>query len=187
MDKKRCLWVIENDSLYEKYHDEEWGVPVKDERALFECLVLEGMQAGLSWRLILGRREDMRRAFHDFEPKKCAELTEDDVDSIMEMPGVIRYRKKVEMVRQNARAFLKVQKERGSFSDFIWSFVKGDPIAGNWKSMEDVPCESALSKEMAKELKKWGFTFVGSKTLYSFAQAVGLVNDHTMDCFACLH
>lgn len=175
MEKRRCAWVAQDDLLYQKYHDEEWGVPWKDERALFELLTLEGMQAGLSWRMILGRREEMRQAFHQFDPYRCAVLTDAELAAIMEMPGVIRHRKKVEMVRRNARAFLTFE---GGFSDWIWSFVDHMPIISGQERL----CETPLSHAIAQELKKRGFTFVGPKIVYSFMQAAGLVNDHEATC-----
>lgn len=175
MENKRCAWVPKDDPLYQKYHDEEWGVPLKDERALFELLTLEGMQAGLSWRLILGRREDLRKAFHNFDPSKCARLTDEELDAIMQMPGVIRHRKKVEMVRRNASAFLEFG---GGFSDWIWSFVDHTPITGG----KELICETPLSHAISKELKARGFTFVGPKIVYSFMQAAGLVDDHEAVC-----
>jgi len=175
MKNQRCAWVPSDDVLYQKYHDEEWGVPLKDERALFELLVLEGMQAGLSWRLILGRREEMRKAFHNFDPCICANLSDEALDAIMEMSGVIRSRKKVEMVRRNAAAFLEFN---GGFSNWIWDFVDHKPIIGG----KELVCETPLSHTIAKELKSRGFTFVGPKIIYSFMQAAGLVNDHEYAC-----
>lgn len=175
MEKKRCAWVPKDDPLYQKYYDEEWGFPLKDERALFELLVLEGMQAGLSWRLILGRREQLRAAFCHFDPHKCARLTDGELEMIMQLPGVIRNRKKVEMVRRNAEAFLEFD---GGFSDWIWNFVDHTPIMGGGELI----CETPLSHAIAKELKQRGFVFVGPKIIYSFMQAAGLVNDRHSSC-----
>lgn len=178
---KRC-WNTEK-PLFTKYHDEEWGVPVHDDKKLFEFLILEGFQAGLSWWLILERRNALMEAFDNFDPKKVAKYTFDDVNRIMNSPGVIRNNAKILSAINNAKQFLKVQEEFGSFDVFIWQFVDGQPINNNFTSLSDIPTETEESKGMSKELKKKGFKFVGPTICYAFMQAVGLVNDHIAGCF----
>ena len=183
MDPKfnRC-WNT-NNPLYLKYHDEEWGVPVHDDRKLFELLILEGFQAGLTWELILKRREALKKAFSSFNPLKIAELTEEDTKAILNNPEVIRNKAKVEATINNARQFLQIQKEFKTFDTFIWQFVEGKPITHAFKSWTEMPSETEESKAMSKELKKRGFKFVGPTICYAFIQAVGMVNDHLVNCF----
>jgi len=176
---KRCAWVPEGDPLYVAYHDEEWGVPSHDERHLFEMLVLEGAQAGLSWSTILRKRENYRRAFADWDIEKVARFDERDVERLMGDAGVVRNRLKIESAIANARAAL----ELGSLDELLWSFVGGKPLMNSWKTLAQLPAETAESKTMSKELKRRGFRFVGPTVCYAFMQACGLVNDHTIDCF----
>jgi DNA-3-methyladenine glycosylase I len=179
---KRCDWVPD-DPLYQKYHDEEWGLPVHDDRLLFEFLILEGAQAGLSWATILKKRENYRAAFDNFSAEKIANYDERKYQALLENPGIVRNRLKIQATIQNAKAFLVVQNEYGSFDPYIWQFVGGKPIVNSWKSLKEVPARTAESDAMSKDLKKHGFKFVGSTICYAFMQAVGMVNDHTVDCF----
>ena len=179
---KRCDWLTE-DETYIAYHDSEWGVPVHDDIKLFEMLILEGAQAGLSWLTILKRRDTYRTAYDGFDPVKVAQWDQNKIESLLNDPGVIRNRLKVEAARTNAEAFLKVTDEFGSFDDFIWSFVGGKPIMNSWKTLKEIPATTHESDRMSKELKKRGFKFVGSTICYAFMQSVGMVNDHTVDCF----
>ena len=179
---KRCSWCGE-DPLYVQYHDEEWGVPVRDDRTLFEFLVLEGAQAGLSWITILRKREGYRELFDDFDAAKIARYSDKRLDKILLDSRVVRNRLKVYGTRKNARAFLAVQAEHGSFADYIWKFVDGQPIQNRRKSMAEVPATSPVSDQLSKDLKKREFTFVGSTIMYAYMQATGMVNDHTVDCF----
>ncbi|MEX2015796.1 MAG: DNA-3-methyladenine glycosylase I [Candidatus Hydrogenedentales bacterium] len=165
------------------YHDEEWGVPVHDDRRHFEFLVLEGAQAGLSWAIVLRKREGYRKAFADFDPAKVARFTEKRVEKLLLDPGIIRNRLKVNGAVKNAQRFLEVQEEFGSFDDYIWRFVDGTPKVNGWKVIKQVPATSPESDALSRDLKKRGFTFVGSTVMYAHMQACGLVNDHTMDCF----
>lgn len=181
--KKRCTWCENTFDDYIKYHDEEWGVPVHDDRVHFEFLILEGAQAGLSWATILKRREGYRAAFADFDPEEVAQFSQEKVEALLLDPGIIRNRLKVQGTVINAQKFLEVQKEFGSFDQYIWSFVEGKPIVNARKSMKDVPATSPESDAMSKDLKKRGFKFVGSTIMYAYMQACGLVNDHTTDCF----
>jgi DNA-3-methyladenine glycosylase I len=183
MEKKstRC-WNTDN-PLYIKYHDEEWGVPVHDDRTLFEFLVLEGFQAGLTWELILKRREAMRKAFENFDPKKIAKYTAKDVERLLGNASVIRNRAKISATVNNARRFAEIQKEFGSFDAFVWRFVRGRVIDHSLKNFSGMPSKSEESKAMSKELKKRGFKFVGPTICYAFMQAVGMVNDHLVHCF----
>ncbi len=183
MNKKtRCEWVG-SEPLYLAYHDEEWGVPCYDDRALFELLILEGAQAGLSWITILKKRENYRRLFDNFDAAKIARYTPKKIEKLLQDPGIVRNRLKVEATVINARLFLEIQKEPGGFSGYIWSFVDGKPITNRWHKMSDVPASTPESDAMSKALKKRGFKFVGSTICYAFMQAAGLVNDHTVDCF----
>jgi DNA-3-methyladenine glycosylase I len=179
---KRCTWCGD-DPLYVKYHDEEWGVPVKDDQTLFEFITLEGAQAGLAWITVLRKREGYRALFDNFDANKIARYTDKKLDKLLLDPRIIRNRLKVYGTRKNAKAFLKVQQEEGSFSDYMWGFVDGKPITNTWKSMSDLPATSPLSDTISKDMKKRGFTFVGSTILYAHMQACGLINDHTLDCF----
>jgi len=178
----RCSWCGD-DELYVKYHDEEWGVPLYDEQRLFEFLMLEGAQAGLAWITVLRKREGYRALFDNFDANKVARYTDRKLDKILLDPRIIRNRLKVYSARQNARAFLKVQEDCGSFSDYMWNFVDGQPIQNQRRSMSDVPATTALSDLISKDMKKRGFNFVGSTIIYAHMQATGMVNDHTDDCF----
>jgi DNA-3-methyladenine glycosylase I len=182
-NKKRCQWVPLDNPLYVKYHDEEWGVPIHDDRLLFEFLVLEGMQAGLSWLTILRKRENFRTAFDHFNPREIALYNEKKIEELMQNGGIIRNRLKIVSAVQNAKAFLDVQAEFGSFDSFIWQFVEGKPIVNQWKTLKEIPAKTPLSDTISKELKKRGFRFVGSTIIYAHMQATGMVNDHTIDCF----
>jgi DNA-3-methyladenine glycosylase I len=179
----RCAWVPEGDPLYVAYHDEEWGVPSHDERYLFEMLVLEGAQAGLSWTTILRKRENYRRAFGGFEPSAVARFGAADVERLLGEAGIVRNRAKIEAAIANAHATLAVQEELGSLDGLLWSFVGGRPVQNRWASLGEIPAETEESRAMSKELKRRGFRFVGPTTLYAFMQAAGLVNDHVVDCF----
>lgn len=183
MTKKRCAWVSENDTLMEAYHDTEWGVPVYSDRKIFEFLVLESAQAGLSWRTILARRGGYKKAFLNFDPKKVAKMGKRDVTRLMKDTSIIRNRLKIESTIQNAKLFLEVQKEHGSFSNYMWQFVGGEPLQHTRKTLKEVPATSTESELLAKDLKKRGFKFLGPTIMYAHMQAVGMVNDHTVDCF----
>lgn len=180
--KKRCKWAGP-EQIYIDYHDREWGVPVYDDRTLFEFLILEGAQAGLSWITILKKRENYRRAFDDFDPKKIAGYDVQKIEELLQDPGIIRNRRKIEGAIENARAFLIIQEEFGSFSRYIWGFVGGKPRVNNWTSTEEIPVQTSESRAMSRDLRKRGFKFVGPTVCYAFMQAVGMVNDHTVDCF----
>jgi DNA-3-methyladenine glycosylase I len=181
--KTRCAWCPADNPLYVRYHDEEWGVPVHDDRHLFEMLILEGAQAGLSWLTILKRREGYRAAFDRFDAKKIARYDARKVAALLQDPGIIRNRLKIAATIDNARAFLEVQKEHGSFDRYIWSFVGGKPKRSHRKAGERLPAQTAEAEAMSKDLKKRGFRFVGPTICYAFMQAVGLVDDHSADCF----
>jgi DNA-3-methyladenine glycosylase I len=181
--RKRCEWAPVNDPAYLAYHDEEWGVPSRDDRHLFEMLVLEGAQAGLSWSTILKKREGYRRAFADFDPAKVARFTPAEVERLLTDPSIVRNRLKVESAVNNAERVLEVQRQHGSLETYLWSFVDGSPIVGRWASMWDIPAETAESRTMSKDLKRRGFRFVGPTVCYAFMQAAGLVNDHVEDCY----
>lgn len=178
----RCQWAG-NEPLYLAYHDEEWGVPVNDDRKLFEFLILEGAQAGLSWITVLRKREEYRKAFDNFDPVAVAAYDDEKIASLMANGGIIRNRLKIQSAIRNARGFLGIQAEFGSFDQFVWSYVGGRPIVNSWTSLRQIPAETAESRALSKDLKKRGFTFVGPTILYAYFQAVGLVNDHTVDCF----
>jgi len=180
---KRCMWVRTKEPLYVEYHDKEWGVPVYDDRILFEMLCLEGAQAGLSWWTVLQKRENYRNAFDQFEAEKIVQYTDEKLQSLIENPGIIRNKMKIHSVVTNAKAFLKIQQEHGSFSSYIWSFVDNNPIINNWETAKDIPTSNEISDKMSKQLKRDGFKFVGSTICYSYMQAVGMVNDHTLECF----
>jgi len=179
--KKRCEWAGGNE-LYEKYHDEEWDVPSYDDRHLFEMLILEGAQAGLNWITILKKREGYRKAFNDFDAKKISRYTQEKINKLLLNPEIIRNKLKVNSAVTNAKIFLEIQKEFGSFSKYMWQFVDGKPIKNKWKKQSDVPATTDVSDVMSKALKKRGFKFVGSTICYAYMQAVGMVNDHTVDC-----
>jgi len=180
--KNRCAWSA-SDPLYIAYHDTEWGVPIHDDQHLFEFLVLEGAQAGLSWITILRKREAFRRAFDQFDPVKVAEYDDAKIAALMNNPGIIRNRAKINAAIGNARAFLKVQEEFGSFDAYIWQFVNGKPIQNAWNSLNEIPAKTNESEAMSKDLIKRGFKFVGPTICYAHMQATGMVNDHTTDCF----
>lgn len=182
-DKPRCAWPG-TDPLYVAYHDEEWGVPEFDDRALYEKLVLDGFQAGLSWITILRKRENFRRAFDGFNPEKIARYTEPKIEKLLKDEGIIRHRGKIEGAIKSARAWLDImEKHPKGFSGFIWNFVDGKPLQNSWDAIKKVPAQTPMSEALSKELKKSGFTFCGPTIVYAFAQAVGMVNDHTTHCF----
>lgn len=180
--KKRCEWAG-GDPLYTDYHDKEWGVPEHDDDKLFEMLILEGAQAGLSWITILRKRENYRRVFDGFDARKIARYSEKKQAKLLQDPGIVRNRLKVGATVRNAQLFLAVQKEFGTFDEYIWQFVGGKPKVNRWKKLQDIPANTTDSEAMSKDLKKRGFKFVGSTICYAFMQAVGMVNDHTVDCF----
>lgn len=180
--QKRCDWVGDNELLI-KYHDEEWGVPIHDDHRLFEFLILEGFQAGLSWLTILRKRENCRTELDHFDPQRIAEYAEPKILALLQNPGILRNKKKIEAAIINAKSFLKVQQELGSFDAYIWQFVEGAPIHNKWKSVGEIPSHTSESILMSKDLKERGFKFVGPTICYAFMQAVGLVNDHITECF----
>jgi DNA-3-methyladenine glycosylase I len=180
--KTRCAWAGGSE-IYQSYHDQEWGVPLHDERTLFEFLILEGAQAGLSWITILKKRGAYRESFDHFEADQVARYDDNKVTQLLQNPGIVRNRLKVQSAVINAQKFLAVQEEFGSFDKFIWRFVEGVPLQNHWRSLEEVPASSATSDAMSKEIKRRGFKFVGSTICYAFMQATGMVNDHTTDCF----
>jgi DNA-3-methyladenine glycosylase I len=181
---KRCHWVGA-DPLYVEYHDTEWGVPLHDDGRLFEFIVLEGAQAGLSWLTVLRKRAHYRKAFADFDPEAVARFDRRRVERLLQDPGIVRNRQKVEAAIANARAFLAVQQEFGSFDRYVWRFVGGKPIQGRWKTTRDVPAVTRESEAMSKDLRARGFKFVGPTICYAHMQATGMVNDHQLDCFRC--
>lgn len=178
----RCPWCG-SDPLYVEYHDTEWGVPVYDDKILFEFLILESFQAGLSWITILRKRENFRKAFDDFDYKKIAKFPESKIQELLQNEGIIRNKLKVRAAVTNAQAFIEVQKQFGSFSNYIWGFVGGKPITNKLKSMSEAPATTPLSDQLSKDLKKRGFKFMGSTVVYAHMQATGMVNDHLVDCF----
>jgi DNA-3-methyladenine glycosylase I len=180
--KNRCQWA-EFNPLSREYHDKEWGVPIHNDRKLFEFIILEGMQAGLSWSTILRKRENFRKAFNNFDPKKIARYDKRKIKELLANPGIIRNRLKIEAAIQNARAFLAIQQEFGSFDKYIWQFVNGKPKVNVWKTLKELPARTAESDAMSQDLKKRGLRFVGSTICYAHMQATGMVNDHTIDCF----
>jgi DNA-3-methyladenine glycosylase I len=182
MAKHRCGWCV-GDDLYEAYHDLEWGVPVYDDHQLFEFLILETFQAGLSWITVLRKRENFRDAFDNFEYKKIAQYNQDKIDELLQNAGIIRNKLKVKATITNAQAFIKIQEEFGSFSKYIWDFVDGKPIKNKLKNYKDAPANTPLSDALSKDLKKRGFKFVGSTVVYAHMQATGMVNDHEVGCF----
>lgn len=179
---KRCAWCGD-DKIYQNYHDQEWGVVKKDDKTLFEMLILEGAQAGLSWITILKRRENYRKAFDNFEVQKIAAYTKKEEERLLSNKGIIRNKLKIKSAIKNARVFIKIQKEFGSFSNFIWAYVNHQPIVNQYKNKEDIPVSTPLSERISKDLKKRGMSFVGPVIIYSYMQSVGMVNDHTLDCF----
>ena len=182
-DVQRCEWATGGDELMLAYHDEEWGVPSHDDHHLFELLTLEGAQAGLSWSMILRKREGYGRAFAGFDPELVARFTARDVERLLQDSGIVRNRLKVESTLANAARVLEVQKELGSFDTYLWRFVDGEPVVGRWRALSELPAETELSRALSKDLKRRGFRFVGPTVCYAFMQAVGLVNDHVVDCF----
>jgi DNA-3-methyladenine glycosylase I len=182
-DRRRCAWAGSTDPLYFAYHDEEWGVPVHDDRRLFEMLTLEGAQAGLSWSTILHKREGYRRAFAGFDIAKVARFDARKVERLLADPSIVRNRLKVASTVANAKAVRAVQRERGSLDAYLWSFVDGEPIVSRWRRLDQLPAETPLSHEISKDLKRRGFRFVGPTVIYAFMQAVGIVNDHVAGCF----
>ena len=182
MSKKKCAWCI-GDPLYETYHDEEWGKPVFDDNKLFEFLILETFQAGLSWITVLRKRENFRKAFDRFDYKKVANYDQKKIDSLLQDAGIIRNKLKIHATVSNAKAFMKVQDEFGSFSNYIWGFVDGKPIKNKFKSIKDLPANTPFSDTISKDLKSRGFKFVGTTVVYAHMQATGMVNDHETSCF----
>jgi DNA-3-methyladenine glycosylase I len=180
--KQRCVWAG-NDPLYIQYHDSEWGVPVRDDQTMFEFLILETFQAGLSWITILRKRENFRKAFDNFDFVKMAQYDDEKKAQLMQDSGIIRNRLKIEAAVSNARAYMEVQREYGSFCNYIWAFVNHKPIVNNCKTLADVPAKTELSDKISADLKKRGFKFVGSTVVYAHMQATGMVNDHTINCF----
>ena len=178
----RCFWVTDS-NLYQEYHDNEWGEPVYDDETLFEFLVLETFQAGLSWITILNKRENFRAAFDQFDYEKISKYSDDKYDSLLLDAGIVRNKLKIKSAITNAKLFMEVQKEFGSFSNFIWAYVDHKPIINKFDKREDVPATTPLSDKISKDLKKRGFKFVGSTVIYAYMQAIGMVNDHTTDCF----
>lgn len=179
---KRCTWCG-SDPLYVAYHDEDWGVPVYDDQQLFEMLILEGAQAGLSWLTILKKRENYREAFHGFDASTIAVYDQTEIDRLMQDAGIVRNRLKIEATIQNARGFLQLCEEFNSFANYLWRFVDGKPIINAWQDHSNIPANTQISDQLSKDLKKRGFNFVGSTICYAFMQSIGMVNDHTTDCF----
>jgi DNA-3-methyladenine glycosylase I len=179
----RCEWASGSDELMRAYHDEEWGVPSHDDRHLFEMLTLEGAQAGLSWSTILRKRDGYRRAFANFDPAAVARFGAQDVERLLADPGIVRNRLKVESTVNNAARLLEVQEALGSFDTYLWAFVDGVPIVNRWRTLGELPAETDLSKAISKDLKRRGFRFIGPTVIYAFMQTVGMVDDHTVDCF----
>ncbi len=183
MKKQRCDWVNSDNKLYVEYHDTQWGVPVFDDRLLFEMLILEGAQAGLSWITILKKRENYKQAFDNFDVKKVAKYDDKKKDELLQNEGIVRNKLKINSAIKNAQVFIVLQKEFGSFSNYIWAFVNHKPIQNHFKDISEIPVKTELSDTISKDLKKRGMSFVGSTIIYAFMQAVGMVNDHQTDCF----
>ena len=184
-NKKRCFGGQPNKEFYAHYHDNEWGIPSHDDKHLFELLILEGAQAGLSWETILKRRKAYQEAFHQFNATKVASMTDDELESLMKNSEIIRNRLKIYAARKNAQVFLQIQKEFETFDRYLWKFVNNTPIINHWERFDEIPCTTPQSEALSKDLKKRGMTFVGSKIIYAYMQAVGLVNDHLVDCWCC--
>lgn len=182
-DKKRCFGGEKGKEFYAHYHDNEWGIPLHEEVRLFEMLILEGAQAGLSWETVLKKREGYRNAFHQFDPVKVAAMGDDELNILRENPNIIRNRLKIFSARQNARVFLNIQQEFGSFDRYVWTFVKDKPIKNQWHRLTDIPSKTPESDALSKDLKKRGMNFVGSTIIYAYMQAIGMVNDHIIDCW----
>jgi len=183
MEKRRCFGGGLGKEFYADYHDYEWGIPVHDDRKLFEMLILEGAQAGLSWETILKRRDAYRQAFYQFDPKKVAVMSDEELEKLRNDATIIRNRLKIYATRQNAIVFLAIQKEFGSFDKYLWAFVEGKPIINHWKRFEDIPVKTKESDALSKDLKKRGMSFVGTTIIYAYMQAIGMVNDHLTDCW----
>ena len=182
MEKNRCGWCLSSD-LYKKYHDNEWGKPIYDDKSIFEFLILETFQAGLSWITILNKRENFRAAFDNFDYQKIVNYNTSKEEELLENSGIVRNKLKIKATIINAIAFMKIQEEFGSFSQYIWNFVDGKPIVNHWKSLSEVPATTSVSDALSKDLKKRGFKFVGSTVIYAHMQATGMVNDHILDCW----
>ena len=180
---KRCTWVKPENKIYLEYHDDEWGVPVHDDQKLFEMLVLEGAQAGLSWETVLKKRQNYRKTFDSFDPQKVARYDEVKQTELLQNAGIIRNRLKIKSAIQNASVFLEIQQEYGSFDGYIWNFVDNEPIQNKFKSMSELPAKTELSDMISNDLKKRGMNFIGSTIIYAFMQAIGMVNDHEVSCF----
>ena len=183
MDKQRCGWVPLNKPFYVKYHDEEWGVPVREDRLMFEFLILETFQAGLSWEIVLNKRENFRKVFDDFDMETISEYDEQKILELQIDKGIIRNKLKIRAAVNNAQKCLKLMEKHRSFSTYLWNFVGGQPIVNRWKSVDDIPPKTSLSDEISAEMKTLGFKFFGSTVCYAHMQAVGMVNDHTIDCY----
>lgn len=181
--KKRCGWVDLNNDLYVKYHDQEWGVPLHDDNKLFEALILDGAQAGLSWSTILNKRENYRKAYDNFDPKKVAKYDEKKISDLLQDKGIVRNRLKVRSSIKNAQVFLEIQKEFGNFDKYLWSFVDYKPLKNSFQKLNELPAKTELSDKISKDLKKRGMSFVGPTIIYAMMQAIGMVNDHQTDCF----
>lgn len=181
--KKRCDWCEDTFDEYVRYHDKEWGVPVYDDKTQFEFLILEGAQAGLSWSTILKKREGYRKAFANFDVEKVAQFDEEEIRKLLDNPEIVRNKLKVRSAITNAQKFIGIQEEFGSFNDYLWSFVDGEPVNNHWKTMKEVPATTKESDAVSKDLKKRGFKFVGSTIMYAHMQAIGMVNDHLVSCF----
>ena len=180
--KKRCFGNDAGKEFYAEYHDQEWGVPTHDDRLLFEILILEGSQAGLNWEIILKKREGYRSVFYNFDPESVARMTDKELEQATCNPSIIRNRLKIFSARQNARVFIKIQQEFGTFNEYVWRFSNNCPIINHWKTLEEVPCTTEISDTLSNDLKKRGMHFVGSKIMYAYMQAIGMVNDHLVDC-----
>ena len=182
-EKKRCFGGQPGKEFYADYHDNEWGIPKHDDRILFELLILEGAQAGLSWETILKRRQDYQKVFHQFDPDRVASMSDIELEVLMQDSRIIRNRLKIFSARQNARVFIEIQKEFGSFDHYLWQFVKGKPIKNHWNRFHEMPCSTPESDALSRDLKKRGMKFVGSTIIYAYMQATGMVNDHMTDCW----
>ena len=183
MNEKRCEWVDLENQLYVKYHDEEWGVPVHNDRKIFELLILEGAQAGLSWNTVLKKRENYRKAFDNWNYEKISKYTIKKEKELLQNEGIIRNKLKIKSAINNAKVFIKIRKEFGSFDEYIWSFVNNQQVVNKFKSLSEIPSKTKISKELSKDLKSRGMSFVGSTIIYAFMQSVGMVNDHIVSCF----
>lgn len=182
-ETKRCLWSVAGDTLMKEYHDKEWGVPVHDDRHLFEVLILDGAQAGLSWRTILNKRENYRKVFDNFDVREVSKYDSKKMQELLQDKGIVRNRLKIASAVRNAKVFMEVQREFGSFDAYIWEFVNGKPIKNKWKRMSDLPATTELSDTISKDLKHRGMNFVGSTIIYAIIQTIGMVNDHEVGCF----